>query len=492
MRRQNLGSARGSIHNPEELGLTSNASHSRWAAHHIFEDEAQHMSSRSNWPTLYHSLWFVLALAVVVWQAPGFIRSLYPPRTITFDFYQDWASARNFLNGEPIYADISLTIERYLGWRLPENWSPWYWRVNTHPPPSVLITLPFAWLDYPEAFLLWNLLSLAALAATFWLMARQFAIRISAWSLLSIIALLLVWYPFRQQMTQGQINLVLLLMLTVIWAAHRSAWFWTAGAVLGAATAVKLFPGLLFVYFVLRRQWKVAASSAATLIVITVVSALVLGSQTYYAYVVDVLPASDQWQSHWHNTSLMAFWTKLFDPAPAGGAIIPIWRSPVLARVGGWLSCAVVVAILMWAILRARTPSDHDLAFGLTVTAMLLVSPITWSQNLVLLIVPLTLMWMHLPLSRPARWAWMLIVLTLFVPPPRVWQLLIPGGWPDGTVSPLQTLTALSFHCYAVLGLFALQLVRGGVTPQPSTVGSSDRQRVLPLVSAAAHRQYDQ
>jgi hypothetical protein len=420
----------------------------------------QQRTSRRDLPALRRWLWLFLCLSVVVWQAPDFFRSLYPPRTITFDFYQDWAAGRNFLNGEPIYADISLTIERYLGWRLPDNWPPWFWRVNTHPPPAVLLTLPLARLDYPDAFLIWNLLSLAALAAALWLMVRQFALRVPAGALLPLAALLLLWYPFRDQVLQGQINLVLLVMLTIAWAAQRSGWSWTAGAAVGAATAIKLFPGLLLVYFILRRQWQVAAAWAATLIAITAVSAFVLGTQAYSAYLVEVLPAADQWLSHWYNPSLMAFWRKLFDPGPAGGAITPVWRNPVLARVGGLLACAIVVAILIWAILRAKSRSDLDHAFGLAVTAMLLVSPITWSQNLVLLIIPLTFLWMHPPRSRPERVILMVVVLILFVPPHLVWRVLIPGGWPYGVVKPWQTLTGLAFQCYAVLGLFVLQIVR--------------------------------
>jgi alpha-1,2-mannosyltransferase len=347
----------------------------------------------------------------------------------------------------------------------------------------VLLALPVAHLDYPEAFLLWSLVSLAALVVAWWLMARQFAVRIPGWSLVPLIALVSVWYPFRQQMIQGQINLLLLFMLIATWTAHRTGWYRTAGAVLGTATAVKLFPGLLFVYFVLRRQWLVAVSAAASLTAITFVSVLVFGSQTYVDYVTDVLPGSEQWQSHWHNTSLMALWTKLFDPGPAGGAIVPVWRSSALARVGGLLSCAVVVAVLMRAILRAEMRAALDQTFGMTITAMLLVSPITWSQNLVLLVFPIALLWMYPPRTERSRWACVLVVLTLFIPPQAVWRILIPGGWPDGTVSPWQTLTALSFQCYAVLGLFALQLVWSGRTSDHEWNGPT---RVLPACLADA------
>ena len=191
-------------------------------------------------------LWSVLALTIVVWQAPGLIERLYPPRSVTYDFYQDWASARNAVNGVPIYADISLTIERYLGWPLPENWPPRYWRMNFHPPPAVLITLPFAWLDYPAAFLVWSLASLASLIATGWLLVRQLAVKMSIPSWLPVIAVLMVWYPFREQIMQGQVNLMLLLMLTGVWAAQRSGRPVSVGALLGLATAVKMFPVCCF------------------------------------------------------------------------------------------------------------------------------------------------------------------------------------------------------------------------------------------------------
>ena len=420
----------------------------------------------------------LLAMALIAWEAPAFLRSLYPPSTITFDFYQDWAAARNFLDGHPIYADITLTIERYLGWRLPDQWPPWYWRANTHPPPAVLLTLPLTRLEYSEAFLVWSLLSLALFAVAVCVMVRQFSIGMSIPWVLASIAALLWWYPFREQVVQGQVNLVLLFLLVVSWAADRTGWRKTAGVALGAATAIKLFPGLLLVYFLVRREWTIVVSCAATVTAITAIAAVVLGMDAYTAYLGDVLPASNQWLSHWYNPSVMAFWTKLFDPGPAGGAIVPVYCSPLLARLGGLVSCAALVTVLILTSLRARTRADFDQAFGLAVTGMLLVSPITWSHSLVLLIMPLAFIWLHPVRSRALRWTVLVLVLTLFVPPHRVWQVLIPGGWPSGTARPWQTLTALSFQCYAVVGLFALQVLWAARQSDSSTNGFRDRQPV--------------
>jgi hypothetical protein len=404
--------------------------------------------------------WPLLALIVIASQTPTLLERLYPPRTITYDFYQDWASARNALTGVPIYADIGLTIERYLGWPLPDHWPAQYWRMNFHPPPAVLITMPFAWLDYPAAFFWWSLLSLGALVASAVMFTRQLAVTMSAAAWLIAIAVLTIWYPFREQLMQGQVNLVLLAALTGIWSADRSGRPQLAGVLLGFATAVKMFPGLLFVYFAVRHQWSVVVAGLVSFLAMTAASALLFGTDAYATYLSDVLPAATQWQSHWYNASLIALWTKLFDPGPAGGHIIPVALSPVLARVGGWASCAAVAAALVYAIARARSRAEFDLAFGTTVTAMLLMSPITWSQNLVLLGLPLALL-----VALPARVGplhravLLLAILALFVPPHRVWGVFIDGGFPNGTVAAWQTLTVLSFQCYAVLTIFVVQLL---------------------------------
>ena len=375
------------------------------------------------------------------------------------DFYQDWNSARNFRNGLPIYANIDLTIERYLG-RLPQDWPAGFWTVNAHPPASVLLVYPFAWLEYQNAFLMWTIISFAALSVALWLIVRHLDIQVSAWSVLPCVTMLLLCYPFRSQVIHGQFNLILLLLVTLVWVAARSGYSRWAGVALGVATAIKLFPGLLFLYFVLRREWKVLAFGATTLAAVTGLTAVAFPAGTFHTYLVEVLPSLSKWQSHASNISLIGFWSKLFDPVSAGPiTILPLWRSHLLARLGGLLSCGLVLASTIPVILGARTRSDLDQAFGLLVMATILVSPIAWDHYLLLLIVPLAIMWVHLERSGSVRWIWMLMVITLFPPPGLLWKYLIPGTWPHVTATPLYVLTALSFQFYTLLGLFTFQWV---------------------------------
>src|SRR5581483_8542829 len=153
------------------------------------------------------------------------------------------------------------------------------------PPTSVLLVAPLGYLDYPNATLVWNLISLAAFAASLWLLVDALQIETPAWSLFPLIALLLLCNPFRQQVYLGQFNLVLLLLCVGVWVAARSEKPWLAGGLLGLATAIKLFPGFLFVYFVLRRQWTVVAAGVMTFIFLTLATVACLGIETYRSYI---------------------------------------------------------------------------------------------------------------------------------------------------------------------------------------------------------------
>jgi len=64
----------------------------------------------------------------------------------------------------------------------------------------------------------------------------------------------------------------------------------SGGLLLGLATTAKIFPGLLIVHLLVRRQWRAVAATAAAIALLVGVSALVLGPATLAAYVSDYLP----------------------------------------------------------------------------------------------------------------------------------------------------------------------------------------------------------
>ena len=414
-------------------------------------------------PSLRPAIWLGFALAACLIQGPQFARSLRPAPSEGVDFFQEWASAKNYFHGLPIYTSHRVTVPRYLDLAVEKDndrsLSPGAIHVgidvNAHPPSSVLAVLPLAALSYPDATFVWNVISLAALAASLWLLCRGLKVRLSPWSIPPIIALLLVCSPVRQQIAQGQLNMILLLLLTGVWACHRSgrpAW---AGALLGLATVFKLFPGFLFLFFALRNERRILLAGVCVVLGVTGLTLLVLGSPTYTTYVYDVLPQVEEFRGHWMNSSLPGFFTKLFGPVSTSARVTPFLASPMIARLGWILACVVLVAVWAWVVLRARSRTALDCAYGLSVVTMLLVSPITWDHYFVLLIVPLAMVWVRLPAAAAIRGAFLAIVVVLCLPPIPLWNALVPGGHRAGLATPLHTVTVLAYGTYGLLALFA-------------------------------------
>ena len=391
------------------------------------------------------------------------------------DFFQEWASARNWRESLPIYTPQRVTVERYLGIRwVPEGpRADYFLEINAHPPTSVLLALPFGMLDYADAFVLWDVVSLAALVLTVWLVFRELGIARSPWLWLLLPMSCLACSPILENLYQGQLSLILLFLVTLAWVADRSGKSGWAGVMLAAATAIKLFPAFLFLYFLLRRRWRALAAGAVALVVLTGLTVVVLGPGCYVAYVHDALPEAARFRSGWANRSLPGLWSKLFDPAEMflPGLVRPVLRSRALAVVGTAISCIGIVALLVPVVLRVQGREGLDRAFALSVVAMLLVSPLVWSHYLVLLLVPLVIFWLSLHRGGLARWGLLLGTVVLSLPPRFCWWIAhprLPASCFHGLIaSPLMTLTVLSVHFYILLALFGLGWLQTRSRPRP-------------------------
>jgi uncharacterized membrane protein len=407
------------------------------------------------WPLWKFLLGPGLTLMVGSVMAQLYFTSLRPPADRIVDFYQERASARNYREGLRLYTNHRVTIPRYLSLAVsrPDELTV---EVNAHPPTSVLLALPFAFLGYQDAVLVWNLASLLLLLVSLFLVWRGLKIPVSPWWIFPLITSLLVCNPLILQVFFAQLDLLLLVLLTGTWAANRSGRPILAGVLLGAATALKLFPGLIFIYFLMRRQWKVAFVGALAVISLTALTVAVFGLEPYRDYYTEALPKVAEFRSNWINASLLGFWVKLFDPAVNDWQVEPLWQSALVARLGTMICCAGLLIALAVCVRRAETTIEKDLAYGLSLIAMLLISPIAWDHYLLLLLVPIVATWATLPPSMGARVLFAAILVAFWSPPSVIHELMIPGGKSQGVAKPWATITLLSYQCYALIAFFIL------------------------------------
>jgi hypothetical protein len=414
-----------------------------------------------------------LVAGAVAWSqlGPAYVRVLRPPTDPGPDYLQDWASAKSYWAGLPVYSPHSTTIPLHLG--RPQSEREIDIEYNAHPPASVLLALPLARLDFPDAILAWNLISMAALLVSLAIIAAGFP-ELKA-LFLPVGILLPFGLPVYGNFQQVQLTPVLLAMIAAAWAMDQSGRPAAAGLFVGAAAAVKLFPAYLVLYFAARRSWRALLAAAASFAALNLATAAVLGWQAVDDYVRIVLPGLEKFRSYSFNQSIAGFWHKLFDLASEPTLAPCLWHSPTLARVGAVLSGLLVTAIVVAAAFRAHAPAQRDAAFAIAVTAMLLVSPITWDVSMLLLLLPLAVLASTAQASPATAAPLALILLVLWLPQQQLGDLITAAGSIPPT-SPAFLLGPMSAKFYALLATFVLAAADPRVwacPPRPPTISGN-------------------
>jgi hypothetical protein len=400
-------------------------------------------------------MWLIVGFWSWCWLGPTWAAAMKPNQNQIIDFYQDWGSAHNYWSGLPIYSPHSISIPRYLG--LPSNPEPSI-EYNIHPPTSVLLVLPLGRLDYSRAVLVWNVISLVALLGSLVIVAMVLPVPRALF--LPGLALVPFCLPVLGNLQMGQINMVLCLLLTTMWALERSGRANIAGSVLGLATAIKLFPAYLSIYYAAQQRNRPLGIALLSFLSLTLITALILGEDAYHDYITIVLPWNAEFRIFGYNISIAGLWHKLFYPLNPGEKIIPIWQSLALARWGTLLSNLAITLIIVAFTRRAQTRAQCDLAFAITMTAMLLVSPVTWDISLLLLLVPVSVIGCH---TANLQGGWISIALVLILPivwlPQPLLTTLVTAGRTIDVAPPSFLLGAASLKFYALVAIFILGLV---------------------------------
>ena len=365
-----------------------------------------------------------------------------------------------------MYLDFGQSLEIHLG----GSASPTF-RYNAHPPAAVLIALPFGLLDYPSAYVAWSAVSLVCLGISLWLLVGPGRDRQSGRAGICLLTLVVSGNSLTHQIVQGQLNLLLLALIVGAWWADRKDWPAISGALIGVAAAVKLFPAFLIVFHLAQRRWRAVWGSAIAFLLVNASGCLVLGFEAYRDYFWRVAPDVAKFRDTWPNSSLLGFWSKLFDGV--SGHVVPLSPSPAIAQALTALSCLAVLASSVWAVPRIAPASgsdfapgsNRDLAFGLCCTGMLLASPITWDHAFLLLVPAFWFAWQACRGQFATRV--LIVVLAtvlLWVNPVTVWRLAVPDqfgatGHPR-LADPACVLTFVSFQFYALLGIYLLILAQ--------------------------------
>ena len=318
------------------------------------------------------------------------------------DLLQDVQSAKLWLQGKPAFPlnmtdQIRDTLDHEPTPTSASRWVPGLGEIEkasyqkmehepwaqAHPAGMTLLLALFVpWLHVRAIQLLFSLFSVAALAATVWLLGKGLGFSSTPRLTAALFLALVGCYPFWMVIRNGQIGMILTFLMTLTWYLLRQERDAAAGVWLGIATGLKLFPGLLLVYLLTKRRkafWTGAFTAGAFLLL----SFGIVGWHNTLDYLRVTNFVQEYYRGYRANLSLLSVFT----------GIVPLERyAHILAEV-----CFVgFIALLVWTVTRRSREATKsvtvDLEYAMFMALLPVLSPVSWDHYMVVLTLPLAVL----------------------------------------------------------------------------------------------------
>lgn len=338
----------------------------------------------------------------MLWQARTLVADGYPD---FMHFYVAGRMTRTGQGSQLFDANTQLAAQRALSESVRTRGEPF---IYMHPPFEALLFVPFSYLSYVDAYLLWNLLSVLALWAVPLLLRPQLnAFRgIPAWFWMIFV---LAFFPVFASLLQGQDDAFFVLLMTLAYLALRRKDGLRAGSWLGLGLFRPQFVFPLMFVLLVGGEWNAVAGFAATGLCLAVLTIVVFGWPQLWGYPRHLWSSEQSLDPHGHMPNLHGLLAGMLTSRVAVTTILTL--------------VILVSAVLMifvaeqWKRYRHSSP---DLAFSLAVVATTLVSYHAFAQDLSLLLLPILVQvnWMLSRKPRPGTvWVMLVPMLILFVTP---------------------------------------------------------------------------
>jgi hypothetical protein len=287
-------------------------------------------------------------LAILVFAGLSLVILATAGGTWGYDYQAYAHAAQRLLDSRPLYdpaVDLAGGFAIYL-----------------YPPPFAVAFVPFVLLGDPAGLYAWTALLIGCTVAAVALMPVSVPLR---WAMLLLAGLS---WPFLYSLKLGQVGPILLLLFAIGWRWLDDPIRLGLSTALGAA--IKLQPGIVFVWALLTRRWAAIAVGVVALAVLAVTATVLAGPGIWSDFVTLVRQVGDPIATG-HNFTPGAIAYQLGVPSGLAATIQLISTVVVLG--------AVVVASRM---------ATAEAGYLVAVIASQLLSPVLWDHYAMLLLLP--------------------------------------------------------------------------------------------------------
>ena len=278
----------------------------------------------------------------------------FAPYRIDLDVYR--IGGQVWLHGGNLYGPLPATAS---GVRLPFS----------YPPIAAVLLSPLSLVSMTVAGTILTLATIGLAALVLRVFLRSLGGTGTWWTVGWLLPAALLLEPVRNTLDYGQVNVALMALVALDCLTVRTRW--PRGALVGIAAAVKLTPGAFVLFFLLRRDYRAALTTAASFGWSTAAGFLLAphDSVRYWTSVVMQTgrPGSPDYAA---NQSIQAVLARAgLDPHS-------------LAGTAAWLALSAIVLVLACRGMRRAVAGSADAwALSLNAFAALLISPISWSHH---------------------------------------------------------------------------------------------------------------
>ena len=150
-----------------------------------------------------------------------------------------------------------------------------------HSPPTLFLFAPLGWFDIHTAYLVWYLGHSMILILDIVLLWKIFQSDSGLLGLALTAALVLMLRATLSTIAFGQVNFLVLLLLLLFWCDRERK---RGGIWLALGIIVKPVLVFLLIYLLLRRHWRVIASTFVTLATVSILTIIVFGPVMFFSY----------------------------------------------------------------------------------------------------------------------------------------------------------------------------------------------------------------
>lgn len=288
------------------------------------------------------------------------------------DFSVLWLSAKDFWQHQNPYTNSQL------------------FTLNPNIPITFLYYGPLIILPYKVAQTVFVIISSLATILCFHLSLTILKIKLGwSYSLFSL-SLIFLAFPTKFTLGMGQINTIVFSLFLWSHLFYKRQWFGKSGILFGLAVSLKPILGFFFLFYLLKRQWKILLWASLTILFGLAAALLVGGPGIFIYWAKEVIPhfLILSGREIYYNQGIMGFISRLSSDM----------------EIRQYLTAGIAAFLILITSLLSLRKKREELHLSLFVLTLVLIDTLSWQHHFVWLIFPLVALAVYVKKLKKTLW----------------------------------------------------------------------------------------